>query len=121
MKTRLCDSPAPKNGGKPCEGKATETTACKQDPCKAESHSYSADYKNKCPTNYFTCASGKITCVEKSFVCDCAGDCDDSSDEQPKWAGCKTFCAKSGAEGQSGLTGTIILTGLMASIFSQYI
>ncbi|XP_052282656.1 semaphorin-5B-like [Dreissena polymorpha] len=70
MKTRLCDSPAPMNGGKPCEGKATEATACKQNPCKAESNSYSADYKNKCPTNYLTCASGKITCIDKNFLCD---------------------------------------------------
>jgi hypothetical protein len=36
-------------------------------------------------------------------VCDCFGDCDDSSDELPVWAGCATFCENS-ASGMAVMT-----------------
>lgn len=53
-----------------------------------------------CPIGWFTCQSGGITCIDKSFVCDCSSDCDDGSDETTGYAGCSgsviAMCAENG-------------------------
>ena len=41
-----------------------------------------------CPTGYFTCESGAMTCIYNAFKCDCSKDCDDGSDETEGYAGC---------------------------------
>ncbi|KAH3860214.1 hypothetical protein DPMN_023106 [Dreissena polymorpha] len=61
------------NGGKPCV-------------VHGEGLGYGANYKQRCPKDYFTCLSGSITCIQKEFVCDCTNDCDDGSDENMQYA-----------------------------------
>ena len=41
-----------------------------------------------CPSGWFTCQSGGITCVDESLKCDCQSDCDDESDETSAYASC---------------------------------
>ena len=36
-RTRECNNPSPKNGGKDCEGDKTETESCNEQPCAIES------------------------------------------------------------------------------------
>ncbi|KAH3831278.1 hypothetical protein DPMN_104540 [Dreissena polymorpha] len=111
-RARTCNKPRPANGGALCEGNPLLKVKCENSKCP--SAGFGSSYVNKCPKNYFTCASGKITCIEDSFVCDCTNDCDDSSDEQPKWAGCQSFCAgKNGAQGQSATSVTMLMTSLL--------
>ncbi|WAR12532.1 hypothetical protein MAR_026712 [Mya arenaria] len=45
-----------------------------------------------CPSGFFTCQSGRITCIVEGFVCDCTPDCDDGSDESSSWGQCSTIC-----------------------------
>ena len=35
-RSRNCDSPAPENGGNPCEGEAADNQACNEDPCPVD-------------------------------------------------------------------------------------
>ena len=58
-------------------------------------------FKQRCPSGWFTCQSGSITCIDESFVCDCAGDCADGSDEAVTYASCNPLLlakCPSGAE-----------------------
>lgn len=45
-------------------------------------------FQQQCPTGYFTCQSGSMSCIQESFKCDCSADCDDGSDETDSYAGC---------------------------------
>ena len=33
-RTKQCDSPAPSNGGDPCDGNGSETATCNNPPCE---------------------------------------------------------------------------------------
>jgi hypothetical protein len=48
-------------------------------------------FLQRCPTGWFTCQSGSVTCIDESFMCDCSGDCDDDSDETTGYAGCSGY------------------------------
>lgn len=54
-----------------------------------------------CPAGWFTCQSGGITCIDKSFMCDCSSDCDDGSDETTGYAGCSAATIAMCAENSS--------------------
>ena len=56
-----------------------------------------------CPTGWFTCKSGGITCIDKRFICDCSSDCDDGSDETSGYAGCPGTVIAQCAENSAGL------------------
>lgn len=45
-------------------------------------------YFQLCPSGWFTCQSGGITCIQESFKCDCSTDCDDGSDESATYGNC---------------------------------
>lgn len=45
-------------------------------------------FQQQCPTGYFTCQSGSMSCIQESFKCDCSAECDDGSDETESYAGC---------------------------------
>lgn len=83
---RKCDSPAPAHGGTNCTGNIMQLDDCNTILCPLPS---SGKYINKCPPGWFTCKSGGITCIDASFKCDCANDCDDGSDEEISYAECK--------------------------------
>ncbi|WAR28602.1 HMCN1-like protein, partial [Mya arenaria] len=111
-KVRVCDNPAPSNGGNVCTGDTMIVESCIIRECTAEESSdsfgYGAGYLNKliydlpsktsqshidptfqsCPDGFFTCYSGRVTCIDEEFRCDCEEDCYDGSDENELWAGC---------------------------------
>ncbi|KAL4221521.1 hypothetical protein ACF0H5_019778 [Mactra antiquata] len=92
---RLCDSPAPSNGGASCVGDQVIVSSCNDGDCAADgSESRGEDYVSRCPTGFFTCKAGSITCIQDIFVCDCGQECDDGSDELIPWAGdaCDQIC-----------------------------
>lgn len=47
-------------------------------------------FQKLCPTGWFTCDTGSVSCVDASFACDCSSDCDDGSDETDGYAGCSS-------------------------------
>lgn len=48
----------------------------------------SVNYLQRCPTGYFTCQRGAVSCIDEAFKCDCENDCDDGSDESVSYATC---------------------------------
>ncbi|XP_052786046.1 ectin-like [Mya arenaria] len=98
---RFCDSPAPSNGGIGCVGAAIIVEICMIKECLSEPnpYGYGAAYVQRCPVGFFTCFSGRITCIDEDFVCDCAADCDDGSDENLEYAGCNVIQCKNTAAG----------------------
>ncbi|WAQ93603.1 MLP-like protein, partial [Mya arenaria] len=58
-----------------------------------------ASSRHACPAGFFTCYSGRITCIQDDFACDCDEDCYDGSDENMDWAGCSGMCPNSKASG----------------------
>ncbi|XP_052254086.1 coadhesin-like [Dreissena polymorpha] len=105
QRVRYCDNPAPKGGGAPCFGSAMETKTCSSEKCPIDpnANAYSVQ---KCPNGFFACKTGSITCIEDLFVCDCAEDCADGSDESKTWAQCPTTC-KSNAKALKATIGTL--------------
>ena len=45
-------------------------------------------YIQLCPSGWFTCYGGSVSCIDEAFVCDCETDCDDGSDETTTYATC---------------------------------
>ncbi|XP_048746179.2 uncharacterized protein LOC125658800 [Ostrea edulis] len=84
-RARTCSNPKPANGGKSCSGSLKELGDCNSQFCPTPA---AGTYIQLCPIGWFTCQSGGITCIDKSFVCDCSSDCDDGSDETTGYAGC---------------------------------
>ncbi|XP_056004192.1 A disintegrin and metalloproteinase with thrombospondin motifs adt-1-like [Ostrea edulis] len=82
---RKCDDPTPAHGGTNCTGDTMQLDDCNDILCPLPS---SGQYVQKCPPGWFTCKSGGITCIDVSFKCDCANDCDDGSDEEIAYASC---------------------------------
>ncbi|XP_060063054.1 uncharacterized protein LOC132543556 [Ylistrum balloti] len=84
-RSRICDSPLPANGGNPCSGPSSEFSDCNTNACPV---AQAGVYQQFCPSNWFTCESGAMTCIMLSMKCDCSNDCDDGSDETVGYAGC---------------------------------
>ncbi|XP_069105032.1 SCO-spondin-like [Argopecten irradians] len=82
---RSCSDPLPLNGGKQCPGTSSDFSECNTQDCPVRQ---AGVYQQLCPANWFTCESGQITCIDRSYMCDCANDCDDGSDETQGYAGC---------------------------------
>ncbi|WAR06181.1 CADN-like protein, partial [Mya arenaria] len=94
-RVRYCDSPAPQSGGSKCFGDAMITDQCNEDSCYDVDSLINGFTMNTCPTGFFTCQAGGISCIEESFRCDCDEDCWDGSDEDGLWALCRTACRNS--------------------------
>ncbi|XP_078312808.1 SCO-spondin-like [Crassostrea virginica] len=84
-RSRTCDNPKPANGGKECFGDSGDFGDCNVDDCPTVA---AGTYQQLCPTGYFTCKSGAMSCIQTAFQCDCSADCDDGSDESSDYAGC---------------------------------
>ncbi|KAJ8310623.1 hypothetical protein KUTeg_012488 [Tegillarca granosa] len=91
-RSRVCDDPRPANGGLNCTGDSGEYQDCNNQTCPVAA---AGQYVQLCPSGWFTCESGAMTCINMMFVCDCDSDCDDGSDETTTYAGCSaTILAK---------------------------
>ncbi|XP_078322967.1 coadhesin-like [Crassostrea virginica] len=84
-RSRICDSPKPANGGLECPGSSGDFADCNTQDCPTVA---AGTYQQLCPTGYFTCKSGSMTCIQNTFQCDCSSECDDGSDEDATYAGC---------------------------------
>ncbi|KAK3083453.1 hypothetical protein FSP39_022988 [Pinctada imbricata] len=100
-RSRTCSDPRPQNGGLPCSGDMSSMQDCNTHACPTAA---AGQYVQLCPTGWFTCQAGGITCIDELFKCDCANDCDDGSDEDVNYAGCSakmaSFC-QSGSQSQN--------------------
>ncbi|XP_061184992.1 SCO-spondin-like [Saccostrea echinata] len=114
-RARTCSNPKPANGGKSCSGSLKELGDCNSQFCPTPAAGTYVQVSRApsggalsvivlfqlCPTGWFTCQSGGITCIDKSFVCDCSNDCDDGSDETVGYAGCSgaviAMCEENGS------------------------
>ncbi|KAJ8315039.1 hypothetical protein KUTeg_007189 [Tegillarca granosa] len=85
LRSRQCDNPAPANGGLSCPGDQSEYGDCNNPSWPVVA---AGTYQQICPSGWFTCQSGAMTCIQYQFVCDCDNDCDDGSDESITYAGC---------------------------------
>ncbi|XP_033736371.1 uncharacterized protein LOC117324562 [Pecten maximus] len=117
-RSRACDSPLPANGGNPCSGASSEFSDCNTNACPVAA---AGVYQQLCPSNWFTCESGAMTCIMLSMKCDCSNDCDDGSDETTGYAGCDpelmAMC-ESGAE-HTLASFTLIVLCLVAAIYKN--
>ncbi|KAK3095774.1 hypothetical protein FSP39_018901, partial [Pinctada imbricata] len=84
-RNRQCTNPVPSNGGQDCPGDASEVTSCTNAACPTTA---TGAYVQLCPSGWFTCQSGGMSCIGDSMKCDCHPDCDDGSDETVTYAGC---------------------------------
>lgn len=95
-RARTCTDPKPANGGRECSGASSDLEDCNSAACPTPA---AGAYVQLCPTGWFTCQSGGITCIDRAFICDCSADCDDGSDETSSYAGCSASviatCAQS--------------------------
>nr|XP_022339845.1 semaphorin-5B-like [Crassostrea virginica] len=115
-RTRICDNPKPANGGKECPGGSADFDDCNTAACPTVA---AGTYQQLCPTGYFTCQSGGITCIQSTFQCDCSPDCDDGSDESATYGGCTAEC-RSGS-GQTTASLTILMGTLVCSLIAYFI
>ncbi|XP_056001828.1 coadhesin-like [Ostrea edulis] len=117
-RSRFCTNPKPVNGGKNCPGSASELTDCNSHDCPTVA---AGTYQQLCPSGWFTCQSGGLTCIDKTFQCDCAKDCDDGSDEDVTYAGCQTTqmmeCENAG--GHSRFSCLVVVFALLISMLVQ--
>ncbi|KAK3095044.1 hypothetical protein FSP39_009582, partial [Pinctada imbricata] len=104
-RARICDDPAPANGGLPCSGNSGEFDDCNTQSCPTVPP---GQYQQLCPAGWFTCESGAMTCIQEVFKCDCSRECDDGSDETEGYAGCSASLLLA-CGGASGLVQTTIL------------
>ncbi|XP_061184995.1 SCO-spondin-like [Saccostrea echinata] len=118
-RARTCTNPKPENGGKECSGDSSDLNDCNAEACPTFA---AGAYVQLCPSGWFTCRSGGITCIDKSFVCDCSADCDDLSDETTTYAGCSgTILGQCAAENSSCtllMSPLAIMTMLLALILN---
>ncbi|XP_061184993.1 uncharacterized protein LOC133193009 [Saccostrea echinata] len=117
-RARTCTDPKPANGGKSCLGDSSVLEDCNSQACPTPA---AGAYVQLCPTGWFTCQSGGITCIDKTFMCDCASDCDDGSDESTGYAGCSGAVIAMCEENSSGtllISPLAFLTLLIALIFN---
>ncbi|XP_062618604.1 SCO-spondin-like [Saccostrea cucullata] len=112
-RSRTCDNPKPANGGKDCTGDSGDFGDCNPDDCPTVA---AGTYQQLCPSAFFTCQSGAMTCIQKAFVCDCSNDCDDGSDETSGYAGCNVEACLGGA-GLNMASFALIMTSLIISVF----
>ncbi|XP_078312803.1 coadhesin-like [Crassostrea virginica] len=113
-RSRICDNPKPANGGLDCPGSSGDFEYCNTHVCPTVP---AGTYQQLCPTGYFTCESGAMTCIYNAFKCDCSKDCDDGSDETEGYAGCSNVeqcLLENGAGYTSVPIGTLFLTLLTA-------
>lgn len=114
-RSRTCDNPAPANGGLDCPGDMSDFSDCNTDVCPTVA---AGQYQQSCPSGYFTCMNGTISCIQEQYKCDCSSDCQDGSDEQEVYAGCSSShivnCMAQGS-------GTKVLASLFLMIVSAII
>ncbi|XP_052704188.1 uncharacterized protein LOC128180261 [Crassostrea angulata] len=117
-RARSCSNPTPANGGKECIGALSDLGDCNPQLCPTPA---AGVYVQLCPTGWFTCKSGGITCIDKAFICDCSSDCDDGSDETTGYAGCPGAVIAQCAENSSEklLTSPIMIVCLLVMVVHQ--
>ncbi|XP_021353718.1 neurogenic locus notch homolog protein 1-like [Mizuhopecten yessoensis] len=118
-RSRACDNPLPSNGGQTCSGSSSEFTDCNTQSCPAPQ---AGVYQQLCPSNWFTCESGGMTCIMLSMKCDCSNDCDDGSDETTGYAGCDAelmAMCESGAEHVFASITLLVVSLVFAAIFKN--
>ncbi|XP_065929593.1 ectin [Magallana gigas] len=114
-RSRICDNPRPANGGKTCSGSSADFQDCNTAACPTAAP---GQYLQLCPSGYFTCQSGSMSCIQNEFQCDCSADCDDGSDEDATYAGCTNTLeclAKAGA-GTTVISLTLICLAFFLSL-----
>nr|XP_034302387.1 ectin [Crassostrea gigas] len=114
-RSRICDNPRPANGGKTCSGSSADFQDCNTAACPTAAP---GQYLQLCPSGYFTCQSGSMSCIQNEFQCDCSADCDDGSDEDATYAGCTNTLeclAKAGA-GTKVISLTLICLAFFLSL-----
>nr|XP_022344318.1 SCO-spondin-like isoform X5 [Crassostrea virginica] len=109
-RARTCTDPKPANGGKECSGASSDLEDCSSNACPTPA---AGTYVQLCPTGWFTCQSGGITCIDKTFICDCSSDCDDGSDETSTYAGCAATTIATCAQGGANNLGVSFVTFLL--------
>ncbi|XP_034329440.2 SCO-spondin isoform X1 [Magallana gigas] len=118
-RSRFCTNPRPANGGLDCPGSSADFDDCNTGTCTSVA---AGTYQQLCPTGFFTCQSGGITCIQSSFQCDCSADCDDGSDETTTYAGCTMADTCENGAGRFAISLPIlfgtILSGLLAVVLS---
>ncbi|CAC5417849.1 Adhesion G protein-coupled receptor B2,Coadhesin,Thrombospondin-1,Mucin-like protein,Hemicentin-1,Adhesion G protein-coupled receptor B3,Thrombospondin-2 [Mytilus coruscus] len=82
---RVCDDPRPANGGLHCSGSSSEYGYCNTQACPTAAY---GAYVQTCPTGWFSCQHGSVSCIDEAFKCDCEEDCEDGSDETTSYASC---------------------------------
>ncbi|XP_052703574.1 A disintegrin and metalloproteinase with thrombospondin motifs adt-1-like [Crassostrea angulata] len=114
-RTRICDNPAPANGGLDCPGASSDYGDCSTDACPTVA---AGQYQQQCPSGYFTCQSGGMTCIQEIYKCDCSSDCDDGSDETDTYAGCTNVaeCLLKNGAGISVASMIVLMTSLTAAL-----
>ncbi|XP_071171034.1 SCO-spondin-like [Mytilus edulis] len=98
---RVCDDPRPANGGLPCSGSSSEYGYCNTQACPTAAY---GAYVQTCPTGWFSCQRGSVSCIDEAFKCDCEEDCEDGSDESTSYASCDPYIlatCPSGADRQN--------------------
>ncbi|XP_056009334.1 SCO-spondin-like, partial [Ostrea edulis] len=114
-RARICDNPKPANGGLECTGSSGNFDDCNTQDCPTVA---AGTYQQLCPSGYFTCQSGSMTCIQKVFQCDCASDCDDGSDEDASYAGCTNTeeCLAKGSAADVASSLALLLVSVILAI-----
>ncbi|XP_071130861.1 uncharacterized protein [Mytilus edulis] len=113
-RARTCSDPRPQNGGLACSGDSSEFGDCNTNACPVAS---SGQYVQLCPSGWFTCSGGSVSCIDEAFVCDCEKDCDDGSDETTTYATCDANVLAT-CPSSAHMTASFPLTTLLLTVVS---
>ncbi|XP_063443799.1 SCO-spondin-like isoform X2 [Mytilus trossulus] len=113
-RARTCSDPRPQNGGLACSGDSSEFGDCNTNACPVAS---SGQYVQLCPSGWFTCQGGSVSCIDEAFVCDCEKDCDDGSDETTSYATCDANVLAT-CPSSAHMTASFPLTTLLLTVVS---
>lgn len=117
-RARICDNPKPANGGLDCPGSSADFGDCNTAACPTVA---AGTYQQLCPSGWFTCQSGGITCIQESFKCDCSSDCDDGSDESATYGNCTLAALCENGAGRFAVSMPILVGTLLSGLFALFL
>ncbi|VDI81772.1 Hypothetical predicted protein, partial [Mytilus galloprovincialis] len=113
---RVCDDPRPANGGLPCSGSSSEYGYCNIQACPTAAY---GAYVQTCPTGWFSCQHGSVSCIDEAFKCDCEEDCEDGSDESTSYASCDPYILATCPSGADKIVRSLLHSNICPNIHSK--